>query len=135
MTNKKSYTNQRQRILIIVTAIAFGALWVTHLRPPRAKFPSELIGTWKTASQQYADRSLEIDSISINFGTGPGTVSTWFIEKIESSLDNDGTLYKIDYVADNVHEQASILYKVIDGKETIRFANHRDVIWEKVDGD
>jgi hypothetical protein len=133
MAEQTNDGNKRQRRLIIIAVIVFGILLVRHMSRPRAQCPPELIGTWRTTSAQYAERSLEVDSISINFGTGPGTVSTWFVETIHTARDHGGTLYTISYVANDLHEQASIIYQEAGGDETIRFANHRDIVWHKVD--
>jgi hypothetical protein len=135
MTEEGTNGKKKQRRLIIIAVIVFGAFLLAHLSHPRAQCPPELIGTWKTTSKQYADRQLDIDSITVNFGTGPGTVSTWFVEKIQVKPDRSGTLYTISYVANDVHEQASIVYQDVDGKQTLRFANHRDIVWQKVDSD
>jgi hypothetical protein len=128
MAEQTNDGNKRKRRLIIIAVIVFGILVVRHMSRPRAQCPPDLVGTWKTATAAYADRYLEIDSISINFGTGPGTVSTWFVEKIDVAPDRSGTLYTISYVANDLHEQASIIYQDVDGKETIRFASHRDIV-------
>jgi hypothetical protein len=73
---------------------------------------------------------LEIDPVSINFGTGSGTVSIGFIKNVKASLDGDKRLYTITYSVDNVDDSVSFFYE--SGKpDRIRFRNQQKVIWTK----
>ena len=127
----KENGNKTQWWLIIVAVIAVVALLATHWRLERLNVPAELIGTWKTATPQYADRSLEISHHSITFATGPGTESTGFIDDIESVQDQDGDLYTISYSADGEQQQISFYYSDANGKKTIRFKNQEGIKWLK----
>jgi hypothetical protein len=73
---------------------------------------------------------LEIDPVSINFGTGNGTVSTGFIKNVKASRDGDKKLYTIIYSTDEVDDSVSFFYE--SGKpDRIRFKNQQKVIWTK----
>jgi hypothetical protein len=120
-----------QRWLIFVAVIALVALLATHWQLQRLNVPAELIGTWKTATPQYADRSLEISHHSITFATGPGTESTGFIDDIEATANRDGALYTISYSANGEHQHVSFYYSDVDGKKSIHFKNQQGIVWLK----
>jgi hypothetical protein len=64
----------------------------------REQVPPELIGRWTTDDPRYADRALEIGTVRISFGTGPGQRETYFVQGIERESEPElGTLYRLYY--------------------------------------
>lgn len=104
------------------------ASWIC--RPSNAQVPDDLIGDWHTSDPNYSDRSFEIDPVSINFGTGGGTVTTGFIKKVTSVSQGARTLYTVSYIADDSVEEVSFYYDTARGK-VIRFRNQEGIAWTK----
>jgi len=115
--------------------ISFAAVALIFLaflmRPARhAAIPDELIGAWHTSDPNYADRSLEIDAVSINFGTGGGTVSTGFIKDVKAVSEGTKTRYTISYSVDNVPSEVTFYYEGPKAN-VIRFKNQEKIVWTK----
>ncbi len=122
----------RKALLLRCAVVAALALLVyAHFKPRHVRMPSELVGTWVTTGNQYADRSLEIGQESISFGTGPGSVTTGFVEDIESSPADGKVLYTISYSADGAPGTISLYYAAADEGETLRVKNQEQIVWKK----
>lgn len=123
----------RQIVLMVEYAIvAFGLLLgVCWYRASNIHgIPDDLVGTYHTATEAYADRALEIDSVSINFVTGDGKVSVGLINNVQIKLDEGKMLYTVSYTADESKSQVSFYYE--PGKSgTIRFKNQDAIAWTK----
>lgn len=130
-TEKKM--ERRTRWLAIVALATLLILVFTYVKFRRVTVPPELVGTWRTTSSAYAEHPFEIGLASINFGTGVGTVSTGFIDDIQSTADNGRTLYTIFFSVDGTHDQVSFYYDGSDG-QTIRFKNQGGIVWKKDNG-
>jgi hypothetical protein len=114
---------------IFLGALVF-VLGIHSYSPNDYNVPGNLIGEWHSSDPAYAERSLEIDPVSINFGTGNGTVSTGFIKNVKASEDGGRTLYTIRYSVDDTDATVSFFYE--SGKpDTIRFKNQREVVWTR----
>ena len=122
---KKQSTKQLRWVLVPLSIYVIFVLWQNWPQPHDV--PAELIGTWKTSDPMYADRSFEIDLVSVNIGTGPGTVTTGFIDKIEAVREDNRTLYTISYIEDGREEQCSFYYT--PGQGTICFKNQQTITW------
>jgi hypothetical protein len=131
--NTEKKMDRRTRLLAIVALATSLALLFTYVKLRRVTVPPELVGTWRTADLKYANHPFEIGLVSINFGTGLGSVSTGFIEDIQSTIEDGRTLYTISYSVDGAQEQVS-LYYVGGDDQTIRFKNQEQIVWKKDDG-
>jgi hypothetical protein len=127
---KKKPRNTKRRWLLVAAAIALLALTFSYVKLRHVSVPPELIGTWKTTNPLYADRSLEISLESISFVTGGGTEYTGFIDNIESSSDQEKTLYTISYLVAGMRNQVSFYYDT-SGGGTIQFKNQQSIAWKK----
>lgn len=129
MENEKKKGTKAKKILIwaFVFCVIF-ALWQNPHKPRNV--PNELIGTWRTSDPGYADRSLEIDGYTIDFGTGKGTVTTGFIKKVEAIPESGRMLYTISYVEDGEEKQCSF-YFTSGIEDTIYFKNQPGIQWIK----
>lgn len=116
--------------MLVAAAIALLALTFSYVKLRHVSVPPELIGTWKTTNPLYADRSLEISLESISFVTGGGTEYTGFIDNIESSSDQEKTLYTISYLVAGMRNQVSFYYDT-SGGGTIQFKNQQSIAWKK----
>jgi hypothetical protein len=104
------------------------AFWVW--RSANTLVPDELIGEWHTSNAIYADRSFEIDPVSISFGTGGGTVTTGFIRKVSTVQQGARTLYTISYQTDESVNEVCLYYETAEGK-VIHFRNQESIAWTK----
>ncbi|HXQ26262.1 MAG TPA: hypothetical protein VN822_07635 [Candidatus Acidoferrales bacterium] len=132
-TEKKPIT--RTRRLAIIALVSLLALLFTYLKFRHVTVPHELVGTWRTTNAAYAEHPFEIGLVSINFGTGTGTVSTGFIDDIKSTVDDGKTLYTIFYSVDGTQNQTSFYFGYdVKGEQTIQFRNQAQIVWKKDDG-
>jgi hypothetical protein len=104
------------------------AAWIW--RTPNNQVPEELIGEWHTTDPNYADRTFELDSVSISFTTGAGTVSTGFIKEVKEVPEGSRILYTISYTLDNAPNEVSFYYDPFKSK-IIQFKNQEKVAWKK----
>ena len=125
--------DRRTRRLAIVAVVSVLALLFTYLKFRHVTVPHELVGIWRTTDVRYAEHPFEIGLVSINFGTGAGTVSTGFIDDIKSTVDSGTTLYTIFYTVDGTQDQVSFYYDG-SGGQTIRFKNQGGIVWKKENG-
>ena len=127
---KKEKKDTKKKWLLITAIAALLALALFYVKLRHVKVPDELVGTWKTTTALYADRSLDIGRVSISFVTGGGTEYTGFIDDIESSIEGGKTLYTFSYSVDKVPNQVSFYYDSNNGG-VIQFKNQQTVIWKK----
>lgn len=94
--------------------------------------PQNLIGTWKTSSDKYADRFIEIKESSLIFGVGGDQTIMNTITDIESEENGPVTLYTFHYLdQDGEKWTLALTYRSEDGG-TILLQN-RDEVWKKED--
>lgn len=113
---------------IVVFGLLLGVCW--YRASNIHAMPDDLVGTYHTSTEAYADRALEIDSVSINFVTGEGKVSVGMVNNVQMRLDEGKRLYTVSYTADDLKSQVSFYYE--PGKaDTIRFKNQTAIEWTK----
>jgi hypothetical protein len=130
-TEGTEFNGKSLRLLVLVAIFAISVMWLRWPKSPNV--PDELVGTWRTSDPRYADRSLDIDTVTISFGTGPGTAATGFIQKVEGVPEGSRTLFTITYVEDGQEELCSFYYRPANGK-TIVFKNQPDINWTNKQG-
>lgn len=126
----KSTSSAIKLILVaagVVTLIVL-ASWIW--RPPNTRVPDELVGEWHSADPNYADRSFEIDSMSISFRTGEGTVTTGFIKKVSVVPSGSRIFYTISYTVEDAPNEVSFFFDPYRGN-VIQFKNQEKTIWTK----
>jgi len=65
---------------------------------PSETLPDELLGVWRTSAPGYEDRSLELRTDLLFFGTGEHSAVMHPIQKVTSSDARGGRLYTIEYL-------------------------------------
>jgi len=113
--------------VVLLIILAFWIAW----RPSKSLVPDDLIGEWHTSNANYADRSFEIDPVSVSFGTGEGTVTTGFIKKVSAVQEGSRTLYTISYTMDESVNEVSFYYEIAKKDRVIRFRNQEGIRWTK----
>jgi len=113
---------------VVVFAVLLGVCW--YFTPSTKGVPEDLIGEWHATDANYADRGLEIDSVSINFATGGGKVSVGIINQVKVKIEDGRMLYTISYTSDEAKNEVSFYYE--HGKDQlIRFKNQEKTVWAK----
>ncbi len=113
----------------VLSILIVGSLLVSTITPKSNDIPAELQGTWITSDAAHADRFLHFSVMSIVFGTGNGGVATGFVQGVDVAVENDQTLYAIDYRTDSGNQRVLLVYRPQDG--TLRFKNQDKLIWKK----
>jgi hypothetical protein len=114
-------------LTLLVGLLLFHVWNVRHLR-----VPDEIVGTWTTAAPQYQGKSFEIGPSIVSFELGDGAASTGFIQDIQTSSGDGGTLYTISYKSNGLAQQVAFIY---GGDQTIHFKNRKDIAWTKASTD
>jgi hypothetical protein len=125
-------THSKRRWFLISIAASICAILVLGWFPSPASrnIPSELIGIWRTSDPRYGDRYIEIDPVSISFGTGNATLTNGFVKHVEVIPERSRTLYTISYTNNDETGQCSFYY--IEEKErTIYLKNQSGIAWTK----
>lgn len=113
---------------VLGSLLALLVLGVT-LSPKPNDIPSELQGVWTTTDSGHSDRTFEISSITVSFGTGQGTVSTGLIRKLDVEPGSNETLYTIRYSGDDGESTLWIRYDPFN--KVLRFRNQPGIVWHK----
>lgn len=121
---------RRRWFWMIFGASMFAILLLALPSPPSRILPLELIGKWRTTDQRYGDRYIEIDPVSISFGTGDATLMNGFIRQVEIFPEGIRTLYTISYADNGEEGQCSFYYSEEKGK-TIYLENQPEIAWVK----
>lgn len=81
-------------------ALRVAAALAAALGCSREAVPTELIGRWTSEDPRYAERSLEIGTETIAFGSGDGMRTTYRMQGVVREVDaGTGTLYQVYYDA------------------------------------
>ncbi len=104
--------------ILIAVALCFTFLGCSR----EVGMPEDLIGVWKTAEKNYADRHFELQADRVIFSTGGWGVTAHPIDRIEESRENGKTFYIIYYPNEEAEEyQFSFYYDPL--QSVIRFKN------------
>jgi len=93
--------------------------------------PAELIGIWKTAASNYADRHLAFDQHYITLGLGAGGEVSYIIKNIESRKQDSGTAYTFYYV-DSEEEEWTLSFYFEPTNDGLIILNNSDNVWKKI---
>ena len=98
----------------------------------RDPVPDELLGTWTTDNERYADRALQFTESSILFHTGPGKfeLAGFGIVDIQvEELDNGRRTYDVGYAEETGVTRFELDYEPI--REIVQLKNQPLVIWTR----
>ena len=117
----------------IIYLVVLSALLSACQSKGKAAVPDDLIGVWETTDPDYADRPFEITADEVIFVTGEESFDTYPITKIkiEKDLKEQKNLYVICYKNSARQEYKFSFYYDPANKGTIRFKNHRQMVWTK----
>ena len=93
--------------------------------------PDSLIGRWTTSESRYKDRFLELSDATFTYGLGEDKEDVYFISSIEKNIQDNNTLYTINYSnIDGLEYTRSFYYYPANGG-VIKFKNQKHIKWTK----
>ncbi len=111
-------------ILIIVTIFIF------YLKEDES-IPDSMIGRWTTSEPRYTGRFFELSKTTFTYGLGGDKKDVCVISSIEKSVQNNDTLYTINYHnTDGIEFTRSFYYYPGNGG-VIKFKNQKGIKWTK----
>ncbi len=93
--------------------------------------PDRLVGRWTTSEPRYKDRFFELSKVTFSYGLGEDKIDVNFISSIEKNIQNNNTLYTINYHSTDGLEYTRSFYYYPANGGVIRFQNQQNVKWTK----
>ncbi len=117
-------------IIISVVSLIIVSIFIFH--PKQDEDLSEsLIGRWTTSEPRYKDRFFELSKETFTYGLGEDKIDVHVISSIEKGVQDNNTLYTINYHnLDGLEYTRSFYYFPANGG-VITFKNQKDVKWIK----
>ena len=114
---------------ILVAAVVLTAVLVLRSRDNEF-LPDDLVGRWTTSAPKYTDRFLELNKVTVFFGTGEDNINANFISSVDKRVEGESTLYTIKY-HDPKGMDGQISFYWDPTEEVIRLKNQKRIIWKK----
>jgi hypothetical protein len=121
------------KLIIIFTSIVVLTFISVFLCFPKqhTRFPENLIGTWTTSEQKYANRFFELSQINVTYGIGKKKTAVYYISNAEKHVQDNTMLYTIEYHnSDGMQYTRSFYYDATNGG-VIKFKNQKHIPWTK----
>jgi len=83
-------------IIISVFILIIVSIFIFYAKEDKG-FPDSLIGRWTTSEPRYKDRFFELSKVTFTYGLGEDKIDVHFISSIEKSVQDNNTLYTINY--------------------------------------
>ena len=93
--------------------------------------PEGMRGTWVTSDTRYADRAFRLEADRVVFYLGDGAVTSHTLVAIDTTVQEEGVLYALEYRSAAGHVYRFDLLYGLPPHGTIRFRNQRELIWRK----
>jgi len=122
--------NKMKLTWIFVAAVVLTAVLVLRSRDNEL-LPDDLVGRWTTSAPKYTDRFLELNKVSVVFGTGEDNIDVNFISSVDKRVEGGSTLYTIKY-RDPKGMDGQVSFYWDPTEEVIRLKNQKRIVWEKV---
>jgi len=117
-------------IIISVFILIIVSIFIFYLKEDEV-FPDSLIGRWTTSEPRYKDRFFELSKTTFTYGLGGDKKDACVISSIEKSVQDNNTLYTINYHnIDGMEFTRSFYYYPGNGGE-IKFKNQEGIKWTK----
>ena len=114
---------------ILVAAVVLTAVLVLRSRDNEF-LPDDLVGRWTTSAPKYTDRFLELNKVTVIFGTGEDNIDVNFISSVDKRVEGGSTLYTIKY-RDPKGMDGQVSFYWDPTEEVIRLKNQKRIIWKK----
>jgi hypothetical protein len=117
-------------IIISVFILIIVSIFMFYLKDNEG-FPDCLIGRWTTSEPRYTDRFFELSKTTVTYGLGGDKKDVCVISSIEKSVQDNDTLYTINYHnIDGTEYTRSFYYYPANGG-VIKFKNQKSIKWTK----
>lgn len=117
-------------IIISVFILIIASIFIFYLKEDEV-FPDSLIGRWTTSEPRYNDRFFELSKTTFTYGLGGDKKDVCVISSIEKSVQDNNTLYTINYYnIDGMEFTRSFYYYPANGG-VIKFKNQEGIKWTK----
>lgn len=117
-------------IIISVFILIIASIFIFYLKEDEV-FPDSLIGRWTTSEPRYKDRFFELSKTTFTYGLGGDKKDVCVISSIEKSVQDNNTLYTINYYnIDGMEFTRSFYYYPANGG-VIKFKNQEGIKWTK----
>jgi len=117
-------------IIISVFILIIVSIFIFYAKEDKG-FPDSLIGRWTTSEPRYKDRFFELSKVTFTYGLGEDKIDVHFISSIEKSVQDNNTLYTINYHnIDGIKYTRSFYYYPANGG-VIKFKNQKGIKWTK----
>jgi len=120
------------RLLLALLVLGCGyVLWTAILHSTRAFIPEELLGYWRSATEQYDDRYLYFAEQAVALGRGAVAESEGFpVESVEwTSAGPDRHITVVYRQHDGTRDQLHLVYH--NRTKTLAFRHQPALIWTK----
>lgn len=133
---KKERVNKPNKTLFIVVCFVVllcVVFWGISKKSNSIAIPDHLLGQWISSAPLYEERYFEFSATSLVFATSIATVDTYFITRINSTVEEKKIFFTIDCHNDQkVEFQFSFTYQDDNGGIII-FNNQPNIKWVKKD--
>ncbi len=126
---------QKTKVLPFVLALFLAAgaygLWTVAVNETKVPVPTELIGYWRSSTEQYDDRYLYFADRSVALGRGDFAESQGFpVESVQSTIEGTERHLSVVYrQPDGTRDQLHLVYHV--PTKTLTFKNQPSLKWTK----
>ncbi|MBW1728330.1 MAG: hypothetical protein JRI69_13850 [Deltaproteobacteria bacterium] len=117
-------------IIISVFILIVVSIFIFYLKEDEV-FPDPMIGRWTTSEPRYTDRFFELSQTTFTYGLGGDKKDLCVISSIEKSVQDNNTLYTINYHnIDGMKYTRSFYYYPANGG-VIKFKKQEGIKWTK----
>lgn len=124
-------TTMRSSMLLLMTfGLIVGLIVMMATGGPAVSCPEELIGTWNTAAQGYADSILVMTKHAVIFSAGGDHLDAQAVRRLETVPDGNRVLYTLVY-GNSRNEEQTLVFFYDSHERTITFKNQSHLIWTR----
>lgn len=117
-------------LFLMAFGLIVGLIVMMATGGPAVSCPEELIGTWNTAAQGYADSMLVMTKHAVIFSAGGDHLDAQAVRRLDAIPDGRRVLYTLIYGNSRSEEQTLVFF--YDSHErTITFKNQSHLIWTR----
>lgn len=113
----------------IVAVVALIVAFFTFVPAKPHYLPDAVTGVWTSSHPSYADRNLELTTVTMAFGTSQNTVDVYFVSHVETSLQGNRTLYTVHCHRRGGPEETVRFYHIERNGGEITLKNQQHVTW------
>jgi hypothetical protein len=129
-----SESSRREKLLIraaIVMLVSLLGFMLMRGAARNQNLPEGVLGVWVSSVPKYANCSMEITPVTIQFSNADGGFLNYFVTSVEETQQRDRTTYMIHYTdLDGANYETSLVY-VPAPHELIYFTHQTNVAWTR----